>query len=67
MIKRHWDGGLRAINTGLTNAGAEGHNSVIQLAKQRARGFRFVQTFINMVFLIINSSVDRSLLTLVGQ
>jgi len=66
MIKRHWDGVVRAINTGLTNAVAEGRNSVIQLAKQRARGFRFVQTFINMIFLI-NSPVDRSLLTLVGQ
>lgn len=45
MIKRHWDGVVRAIETRLTNAIAEGRNSVIQLAKQRARGFRHPQTF----------------------
>ena len=33
MIRRHWDGVVRAIKTGLTNAVAEGRNSVIQLAK----------------------------------
>ena len=44
MIKRHWPGVVRAIETHLTNAVAEGRNRVIQLAKQRARGFRHVQT-----------------------
>lgn len=66
MIRRHWDGVVRAIKTGLTNAVAEGRNSVIQLAKQRARGFRSTQTFINTIFLI-SSPVDRSLFTLSGQ
>ena len=66
MIKRHWDGVVRAIQTGLTNAIAEGRNSVIQLAKQRARGFRHVQTFINAIFLV-SSPIDRSLITLAVQ
>jgi transposase len=66
MIKRHWHGVIRAIETGLTNAVAEGRNSVIQLAKQRARGFRSPQTFINAIFLV-NATLDRTLLTLSGQ
>ena len=60
MIKRHWQGVVRAIQTRLSNAIAEGRNSVIQLAKQRARGFRHVQTFINAIFLV-SSPLDRSL------
>jgi transposase len=54
---------VRAIETRLTNAIAEGRNSVIQLAKQRARGFRHPQTFINAIFLV-SSPLDRQLLTL---
>jgi transposase len=51
---------VRAIQTRLSNAIVEVRNSVIQLAKQRARGFRRVQTFINAIFLV-SSPLDRSL------
>lgn len=52
MIGRHWAGIVRAIETRPTDAVAEGRNSVIQLAKQRAWGFRPIQTFINAIFLV---------------
>ena len=37
-----------------TNALAEGLNSIIQLAKYRARGYRNINNFINMIYFIGN-------------
>lgn len=51
-IKRHWDGILRWFISGLNNGILEGINSIIQLARTRARGFRSVDNFITMIYLI---------------
>jgi transposase len=50
-IKKHWNGILRWFESGLTNGILEGINSLIQLAKKRARGFRNVDNYITMIFL----------------
>lgn len=49
-VYRHFEGILNAIETGITNAVSEGINSVVQLARTRARGFRNVQNYIAMVY-----------------
>jgi transposase len=43
-----------SIITKISNGVAEGINSVVQLVKSRARGFRNVQNFINMIYLLGN-------------
>lgn len=53
MVRRHWDGILRSITTGLTNAVVEGINSIIQLVRTRARGFRSMKNFITMIYLVV--------------
>lgn len=50
MIKRHWDGVLNAVVTKVTNAGAEGINSVVQWIKSSARGFRSPERFKNAIY-----------------
>lgn len=50
MIKRHWDGVINAVITKVTNAGAEGINSVIQWVKSTARGFRNPKRFKNAIY-----------------
>ena len=42
------------MKTGLTNAAAEGINSIIQLTNSRARGFRNVNNFISMIYMLGN-------------
>lgn len=51
-INRHWDGIINYINSKISNGILEGINSKIQLAKRRARGFRNINNFINMVYFI---------------
>jgi len=51
-LKNHWYGIINYIQTGLTNAILEGLNSKIQLTKRRARGYRDVNNFITMIYLI---------------
>ncbi len=51
-IKAHWSGILRAIQTRITNGIMEGINSKIQLAKKRARGYRNLNNFINMIYFL---------------
>lgn len=45
---------LNSIRTGITNAVAEGLNSVMQLARNRARGYRNVDNFMDMVYFLGN-------------
>lgn len=52
MSKSHWDGVLNAVVTKVTNAGAEGINSVIQWVKATARGFRNPQRLKNAIYSI---------------
>jgi len=50
LIKRHWRGILEYFNSRITNGILESINSKIQLAKRRARGYRNIKNFINMIF-----------------
>jgi Transposase len=50
-LNEHWDGGLGAFNSGLTNGRAEGINSLIQAAKARAGGYR-THSLITIAYLI---------------
>ena len=48
----HLDGVVRAIADRRSNAFAEGLNSLIQAAKQRARGFKTAKHLIAVIYLI---------------
>ena len=50
LVKSHWNGITNYFNSKLTNGILEGINSKIQLAKRRARGYRNINNFINMIF-----------------
>lgn len=54
-VCEHYDGILGSIITGITNAVSEGLNSVIQLARSRARGFKNVENFSMMVYYLGNT------------
>ena len=51
-IKAHWSGIVNYITTNITTGVIEGINNKIQLAKRRARGYRNIHNFINMIFFI---------------
>ena len=51
-LKNHWDGIINITMTKLSNGISEGINSIIQLAKSRARGFRNINNFINIIYLL---------------
>ena len=53
-IIEHYNGIIMSIKTGITNAVAEGLNSVMQLARSRARGYRNPKNFIAMVYFLGN-------------
>lgn len=53
-IKNNYDGIVNSMKTGLSNAVAEGINSIIQLTKSRARGFRNINNFISMIYMLGN-------------
>lgn len=50
-IKNHWDGVLNYFDSGITNGILEGINSIVQLLKKNARGYRNTQYFATMIFL----------------
>ena len=50
MIKAHWSGIINYIVSKINNGILEGLNSKIQLAKKRARGYRNIDNFINMIY-----------------
>lgn len=52
LIKSHWTGIAAYFDKGVTNGLLEGINSKIQLAKRRARGFRNIENFINMIYFL---------------
>ena len=52
MIKRHWTGINNYTKSKINNGILEGINSKVQLAKKRARGYRNVRNFINMIYFI---------------
>ena len=49
LIKAHWFGIVNYFESKLTNGILEGINSKIQLAKKRARGFRNINNYMNMI------------------
>ncbi len=51
-IKSHWTGVVNYTEAKISNGILEGINSKIQLAKRRARGYRNIQNFINMIYFI---------------
>ncbi|RLD93142.1 MAG: ISL3 family transposase [Bacteroidetes bacterium] len=51
-IKAHWSGIINYIESRINNGILEGLNSQIQLAKKRARGYRNINNFINMIYFI---------------
>jgi len=53
-VKNNINGIMNAIKTGITNAVSEGLNSVMQLARSRARGFRNIDNFCNMIYFLGN-------------
>jgi len=53
-IRNHYEGVIKAMKSLFTNALSEGLNSIFQLAKYRARGFRNIDNFISMIYFIGN-------------
>lgn len=51
-IKNHWSGILNHFDSKLTNAVLEGINSIIQAVRSRARGYRNVENYITMIYLL---------------
>lgn len=51
-VRAHWYGIVHFVETHITNGILEGINSKIQLAKRRARGYRNINNFINMVYFL---------------
>lgn len=51
-IKNHWDGVLGWFKSKINNGILEGLNSVVQAAKRKARGFKTLQNFKTIVYLI---------------
>ncbi len=51
-IRAHWDGVLAFFATGLTTAAMEAMNSVVQLARRRARGFRSFKNLRTITYLL---------------
>jgi len=54
VVRNHWTGTIHFVETKITNGILEEINSKIkiQLAKRRARGYRNIGNFINMVYFL---------------
>lgn len=51
-VRSHWSGIIHFVETRITNGILEGINSKVQLAKRRARGYRNIDNFINMIYFL---------------
>ncbi len=51
-VRSHWSGIIHFVESRLTNGILEGINSKVQLAKRRARGYRNMGNFINMIYFL---------------
>lgn len=51
-VRAHWSGIVQFVESRLTNGILEGINNKIQLAKRRARGYRNINNFINMIYFL---------------
>lgn len=52
MVKSHWSGIIHFVESRINNGILEGINSKVQLAKRRARGYRNMGNFINMIYFL---------------
>jgi hypothetical protein len=51
-VKFHWSGIVHFVKSRITNGVLERINNKVQLAKRRARGFRNLNNFINMIYFL---------------
>jgi transposase len=51
-VRSHWSGIIHFVESKLSNGILEGINSKIQLAKRRARGYRNINNYINMIYFL---------------
>ncbi len=51
-VKAHWYGIVNYLKSRITAGAIEGINNKIQLAKRRARGYRNINNFINMIYFL---------------
>lgn len=51
-FKAHWSGIVAYFDKHITNGILEEINNKIQLAKRRARGYRNIKNFINMIYFL---------------
>ena len=51
-VKSHLSGIINFVETHITNAILESINNKIQMAKRRARGYRNIENFINMIYFL---------------
>jgi len=51
-IREHWDGVVAYLHTRVNNAVAEAINGIIQTVKPKSRGFRTVEYFVAMIYLV---------------
>lgn len=54
-LRRHFEGIVSYVRTGLTNGLLEGINNKIQSIKRVARGYRYTETFRRMIYLCFGS------------
>ena len=51
-VRSHLSGIINFVETHITNAILESINNKIQMAKRRARGYRNIENFINMIYFL---------------
>lgn len=52
MVRRHWDGIVAYLRTGVTSGAAEALNGIVQTVKRKSRGFRTFEYFRCMIYLV---------------
>jgi len=52
-LRNHYEGVVAFIDTGLTNAAAEGLNRIVKIVKNRASGFRNLDAFSDLIYLTV--------------
>jgi len=52
-LRKHYSGILAFIDTRLTNAVSEGLNRIVKIVKNRASGFRTLDAFTDMIYLVV--------------
>jgi transposase len=53
-LRKRYDGVMAFIGTRLTNAIGEGLNRIVKIVKNRASGFRTLDAFTDMIFLVVS-------------